>query len=132
MKLCDFENVTWSLTRVINDHRQKAVTNFAGTAVIAAGTYQESGRMTLANGQALQSTRRYLWRDTASGIEVCFQDGSYFHTIPKDAAHGQAAHFCDPDQYDVAYDFSTWPEWTATWTVIGPQKDYKMVSIYRP
>ena len=40
----------------------------------------------------------------------------------------RTVHLCAPDRYEVAYDFTAWPHWSATWTVEGPRKDYVMTS----
>ena len=45
-----------------------------------------------------------------------------------------ALHHCDPDMYNVSYDFTRWSQrkkqWRSVWTVLGPRKDYKMLSSY--
>ena len=44
-------------------------------------------------------------------------------------------HFCTPDTYDVQYEFKfqgvQLKEWVMAYTVKGPQKDYKLRSVYR-
>ena len=73
-----------------------------------------------------RAERRYLW---GPDLTVCFEDGRFFHQVPPEG--GQAAHWCDPDQYEVSYDFRAWPDWQTRWRVVGPRKDYAMVSWYR-
>ncbi len=93
----------------------------------------EEGRLDL-GGASFQATRVYLWRADGDGIAVLFEDGRAFHRFtPQGAA--DSAHWCDPDDYRVSYDFSRWsvnrPIWTAEWRVTGPRKDYVMLSTYR-
>ena len=88
--------------------------------------YTEKGVLEL-GGAKMEAERVYLWRATANGIEVFFDDGRPFHMIGDST---EAAHWCDPDQYDVTYEFSGWPAWSSRWRVLGPRKDYVMVSEY--
>jgi hypothetical protein len=47
----------------------------------------------------------------------------------------KASHFCTPDTYDVQYEFKfqgvQLKEWIMEYTVKGPQKDYRLRSVYR-
>ena len=81
----------------------------------------------------MQATRRYLWRAGGAGaIDVLFEDGRFFHSFDPDAPTPAAPHDCPPDTYRVRYDFTGWPEWQAEWRVTGPDKDYTMLSRFRP
>lgn len=75
----------------------------------------------------MTASRVYLWK---ADLSVWFDDGRYFHTVP--AQGGATDHWCDPDQYDVRYDFAEWPDFRVTWRVEGPRKSYTMVSDYTP
>ena len=88
--------------------------------------YEERGEMVLPTGR-FAAERRYRWE---SDLSVWFDDGRFFHQVPE--AGGETGHWCDPDQYDVCYDFSRWPLWLVRWQVRGPRKDYVMVSRYAP
>ena len=129
MKLSDFEGI-WTLTRQITNHIGPPAT-FTGTATFtpdgAGLTLTETGWLQPGEGPALQATRTYLWRE---GITVLFDDGRPFHSFTADKP--AALHDCPPDTYRVTYDFDRWPDWTATWHVTGPRKDYTMVSTYAP
>ncbi|MBV2361252.1 trigger factor [Thalassococcus sp. CAU 1522] len=128
MELSDFLG-TWTLSRDL-DHADGTRARFDGRAVWTAqedgALYVETGTLTLAMGGAFAAERRYLWD---ADLGVWFDDGRFFHTVPRGG--GTARHWCDPDQYDVAYDFATWPDWTAVWTVKGPRKDYRSTTRYR-
>jgi hypothetical protein len=45
-----------------------------------------------------------------------------------------SSHFCTPDTYDVQYEFKfqgvQLNEWVMAYTVKGPQKDYRLRSVY--
>ena len=96
--------------------------------------YAESGQLSYAGQAPMEATRAYIWREVAEGIEVLYADGSPFHVIETDKLMPDALHHCDPDMYNVSYDFTRWSQrkkqWRSVWTVLGPRKDYKMLSSY--
>lgn len=125
--LADFKGV-WVISREISQVGAPKTT-FIGQGAWTANDggldYIECGTLQLVGQPPMQAERRYRWdRD----LNIYFEDGRYFHQVP--ATGGEAAHWCDPDQYDVAYDFAQWPRWSCTWTVKGPRKDYVMHSHY--
>ncbi len=125
--LADFEGV-WRFERTIlhSGGDRAVVMGHASFVPVHEGLLQEEvGKMSLNGGPPLTATRRYLWR---AGLAVCFDDGQPFHAVPPQG--GTAEHWCDPDHYTVIYDFASWPDWTATWQVRGPRKDYTMVTRY--
>jgi len=128
---------TWALQRNIQDHLDGQHGVLEGRAVFAASEqtdlkYEETGTLTLENGARLEATRHYLWRFAPGVVRVTFQDGRPFHQfVPSGHAAG-TDHPCGEDFYTVRYDFTRWPQWTATWTVKGPRKDYVSRSTYRP
>lgn len=131
-KFNDFAGA-WDLTRVITDHKQNTTAQFKGTArfetVGADLKYHERGDLILTGAKPIHAERSYLWVQSGMSVRVFFDDDRFFHSFDLSGA-ATSAHWCDPDQYDVAYDFSQWPHWTSTWTVTGPRKDYVMVSSY--
>ncbi|WP_136441255.1 DUF6314 family protein [Pacificoceanicola onchidii] len=125
----------WTYERFIDDRTGLGEGHGKGEAIFTevAGEmrYDESGTLSFAATPEMKNTRRYLWRPAARGADVFFDDGRPFHSVDLGQGKPQAAHWCDPDQYDVTYDFSRWPEWSSTWVVKGPRKDYKMTTTYR-
>jgi hypothetical protein len=126
--LTDFTGV-WTLDRAIQ-HADGLRARFLGQAIWRPDpkglAYQETGEMVLGDGTRFLAERRYLW---SHDLSVWFEDGRFFHRVPPNG--GEAAHWCDPDQYDGHYDFADWPEFTVTWCVRGPRKDYGMETRYR-
>ncbi len=119
----------WTLSRQIDQADGQNV-QFEGTAIWRpqgdAASYEEQGWLTMGQ-QCFQAERRYHWgRD----LKVFFEDGRFFHQVP--SAGGATGHWCDPDQYDVTYDFALWPHWHCSWRVAGPRKRYVMTSTYSP
>ncbi|GAA0286251.1 DUF6314 family protein [Rhodovulum strictum] len=123
----------WRIERVIEDARAGHVARFEGQAVFTPDAdglvHAESGRLHLPGQAPMTAERRYLWRQGASGIEVFFEDGRFFHAIAP-GPRAQALHDCPPDRYEVGYDFARWPDWSSLWRVAGPRKDYAMRSAY--
>ena len=87
--------------------------------------YNETGTLTMGSAAPVTATRHYRWH---TGLEVHFEDGRFFHTVP--AGGGEARHWCAPDDYRVHYDFSDWPVWRTHWQVSGPRKNYQMFTRY--
>ncbi len=130
----------WSILRNIYDVDSQWAGRFDGTAVFSpapgeAGAtldYHEAGELRFAGLVAYHATRDYRWRfRDGNAVEVDFDDGRPFHGFVLGPGRATARHHCEPDQYDVVYDFSRWPEWQSEWRVVGPRKDYRMVSLYR-
>lgn len=88
--------------------------------------YVEQGMLHMTGQPPIKAERKYHWDND---LNIYFDDGRFFHRVPVDG--GNAAHWCDPDQYDATYDFERWPEWSCTWKVRGPRKDYSLYSHYR-
>ncbi|MGK7754529.1 MULTISPECIES: DUF6314 family protein [unclassified Roseovarius] len=129
-ELAEFEG-KWRLERDVV-HAGAPPARFEGTASFMPDdgglSYRETGVLTVAGQAPMRAERGYLWRvGVGGGIDVLFEDARFFHSITDSA---EARHWCDPDMYHVAYDFTLWPEWTATWAVRGPRKAYRMVSRY--
>ena len=119
----------WTIERTITQIGAPQA-NFHGHAVFTPDggelRYHEAGVLTIEGQSAMQAERQYRWDDD---LNVYFDDGRFFHTVPP--MGGQTRHWCDPDDYVVAYDFSAWPHWSAQWRVSGPRKNYQMLSAYR-
>ena len=127
----------WRLSRVIRNADGSEATLEGVTVFRREGDGARAGGGGLADasgrGAPLRATRRYLWAaGRRRGLEVRFEDGRPFHTVPLGVARPEAAHDCAPDVYRVAYDFADWPRWRAVWRVTGPRKDYVMTSDYAP
>lgn len=134
LTLGDFEG-RWHLARQINDVRGPDAT-FTGTAVFSPDAdgrgleLVERGQLVLRGQGAFQAERRYRWQQDGAGVAVFFADGRDFHRFDPQGGTAQADHWCDPDTYEVQYDFTGWPVWQAQWRVTGPRKDYVMRSVY--
>jgi len=122
----------WQITREIKDRTGGPAGRFTGTGRFTPApgglAYAEAGELAL-GPTVMRATRAYRWVFTAEGVEVLFSDGRPFHAFRWDAA--TAEHPCGADLYRVRYDFSAWPDWTATWDVTGPRKDYTLRTLWR-
>jgi hypothetical protein len=125
--LSDFAG-TWQLTREISQVGAPTAT-FSGQAVWSSDgeglSYVERGTLSIQGQTPMTAERRYRWD---ADLNIYFDDGRFFHQVPVHG--GEAGHWCDPDQYDVVYDFADWPVWTCRWQVKGPRKDYVLISKY--
>lgn len=128
---------SWALHRHIFDLDSQWLGRLEGQADLTpegeALNYFEQGQLQFGGLTAMTATRRYFWHfPDEDRVEVTFEDGRAFHHFAPNETRAEATHFCDPDTYDVTYDFSGWPVWRVEWRVEGPKKDYRMVSVYSP
>lgn len=129
----------WILARDITDHRAGLDMSLEGQAVfspVSLGLRCDESGIMQARGQVpgqapMQTSRRTFWCSEGPEIVVTFDDGRAFHRFTPNTPEPKATHDCPPDTYEVLYDFSNWPQWSAIWQVCGPRKDYRMVSRYR-
>ncbi len=132
IRLDDLEG-RWLLSRVIDDARAGVTGRLVGEAEWRAGAngliQEEQGTLHYGAAAPMQASRRYLWRQTGSCVEVLFEDGRHFHIVPDPGA--EAVHLCDPDLYRVTYDFFLPQAFTQTWRVTGPRKDARITSKFR-
>lgn len=123
----------WQIERTIDDVLSQSGAIFAGTASISRNIphwiYAEVGTLTMAGSKPMMAERQYLWRPDENGFDIFFSDERFFHRLTL-SGQTQAAHWCDPDQYDVTYDFTDFPRWKSTWRVTGPRKNYVMHSMF--
>ncbi|MCR9111010.1 DUF6314 family protein [Marivita sp. XM-24bin2] len=124
----------WSVSRVISDHFSASTGTFHGTACFTAAkhglAYIETGKLQLAGQPPFHAERRYHWHQDENGLHVSFDDGRPFHSFDPD--NPEASHWCDPDTYEVTYEFDDWPHWRTIWNVSGPRKAYQMITEYAP
>ena len=122
----------WRISRLVEDRLSGQQGRFEGQAWFrpkgAFLKYREEGQLRLGGGPAMTAVRDYVWRQDGNRIAVDYGDGRSFHDF--NPADPVARHLCEPDDYRVRYDFTCWPEWQAEWTVMGPRKDYTMISRY--
>ncbi len=123
---------SWNIYRSIEDRLLDRTGYLRGTAdFIPAGTalaYSERGELTYTGQPALSTRQEHLWCADGAAVLVLFSDGRPFHRFVLSGSTAQASHWCDPDHYRVLYEFSNWPNWTNTWSVKGPRKDYVSVT----
>lgn len=127
----------WRLQRRITDRMAGQVGHLTGQAVFTPDgpdrlDYHETGTLRIGDGAPMAATRAYLWIFDAGGVAVRFADGAAFHRFTPAGHAAGSDHLCGADLYRVAYDFTRWPAWRATWVVHGPRKDYTSVSDYAP
>lgn len=132
LELADFAG-RWRIRRRIDDHLAGQVARFEGLAEMQPAAtmpwlWVETGELRLGDAAPMSAERRYLWAEEGGRIRVRFPDGRAFHDFS--ATSLEAAHWCEPDDYRVRYDFGAWPAWQAQWRVRGPRKDYTLLSEY--
>jgi len=134
-QLDDFEG-RWRVARRIEDEWMGSNCLFDGVVRFtpdgAGLTYSEVGELKLPKEAPIPAQRKLLWRRADDGIAVFFDDGRPFHRIAAGARVVQDWHDCEPDSYEVTYNFTRWPKWRMIWKVCGPRKDYVSISDFQP
>nr|WP_255448227.1 MULTISPECIES: DUF6314 family protein [unclassified Bordetella] len=101
--------------------------------------YEETGTLTLREGQTLSCSRRYRFIARGDALVILFEDepdrGRQFVSlgfVPADAHTLVAAdtHLCGPDTYTVAYRLALPAGYETEISVQGPRKDYTALSRY--
>ena len=125
---------TWSLTRVVDDHRSGERRDVVGTAELVAVDvgrvrWTEAGTMSWPGHSVPVSRTLYVVREPDDRWWVRFEDGRPFH--PWAVGH-QVEHPCAPDHYRGLVVATGEPvaTWTVTWDAVGPEKDYRMVTVH--
>ena len=98
--------------------------------------FREEGRIRLADGQAFDGHREYVFERSPGGFSVLFVENPLrlFHSIAivreGDALIGSAGHLCVADQYDSRYTFLADGSFVIEHTVNGPRKDYQSRTVF--
>lgn len=125
----------WEYSRTIDDRVQGAQLTAAGRAVLerdgAAIRWREDGVLRRDDGEVPVTRTLRMRQHDGSGIDeplwsVEFDDGRPFHDWAVDAA---LVHQCGADTYRGAISAGH-DRWSMTWEVVGPSKDYRLVTHY--
>ena len=128
----------WSFDRIIEG--QGSMKGLATFVPLDAEylAYREQGRLKLQNGTELEAEREYVFRKRDWGFEVFFKETPLrlFHAIELAASDGgilsgSAGHLCSPDHYQSIYTFLPDGRFVVRHVVLGPRKDYTMITTYR-
>jgi hypothetical protein len=129
---------TWTLSRVVDDRRSGERRDVVGTAElteVAPGRvrWAETGTMTWP-GHTVPVGRTLFVVLEDDGWFVRFEDGRAFHPW---AVGRRVEHPCAPDHYSGLIEVGPEPvgsepvgSWTVTWDAVGPEKDYRMVTVH--
>lgn len=122
----------WRLTRLGWSGVPGRTMRLRGTArfsACAAGLLFEE-RGTAAVGTYLgEAARCYVFRlRSVSMAEVCFGDGTLFHSLDLTEGIAQVRHDCAPDRYVGRYRVLGPDCWVLSWRVTGPRKRHLITS----
>lgn len=63
--------------------------------------------------------------------QVVFDDGRPFHDLDLRTGVHEVEHPCRADRYHGRFEVLSLDRWRHTWTVIGPAKDHRIVTVLR-
>lgn len=137
----------WAFDRVVLNTHENTEEKASGEAVFTAAgipdqdrlKYIENGFLQLSSHQKkIKFSRRYLYQRIENAIEVYFDDGIdkglLFQKLTLDsnsALFKGSEHLCRLDKYNSTYLFLSENEFQTTYTVVGPKKNYTIVTDYR-
>jgi hypothetical protein len=134
----DFLAGDWNVLRWISDHRAGTDGEFRGTASFRSRSdddtraldYTEEGELTFGSHRGPASRSLIYSGRPDGGADVWFADGRPFYRLDLRSGHCVAEHPCNEDQYVVTVKRQGEDEFTETWRVAGPEKNYEMTATY--
>jgi len=122
----------WTVSRLIDDRRQRARGSFLGWAWFTESAdgldYRERGQMLLPVYRGI-ATQGYRYRFAAPGRAVVrFADGRFFHDLDLSEGSWQAEHLCGQDLYEGRFAVQGEDHWSVGWRVSGPRKNLLLSS----
>jgi hypothetical protein len=129
----------WNFVREVS--RQASMVGRATIALVEEGTalYEETARVTLANGQTLNARQRYLYQRSAhpvNGFDILFESTQNlfqslkFSHVGDGRLAASASHLCQADSYFSEYELVGEDRFYVQHTVRGPEKDYVVLTTY--
>jgi hypothetical protein len=137
---------SWSVERTLLDRSTGTLGTFTGVVRFTPDSGQDDGgalrfreegtvTWTTPSGTPFTSraTREYLLRPSGAlgTMDMFFPDGRPFHRMGFGTDTNHAEHWCDPDNYRVAYTLVGPDEFRYRWDVTGPAKDQRLESVLR-
>jgi Family of unknown function (DUF6314) len=139
----DFLAGDWNVLRWISDHRAGTDGEFRGTASFrprpgggnsasdrGALEYTEEGELAFGSHRGPASRSLIYSGRPDGGADVWFADGRPFYRLDLRSGHCVAEHPCKADQYVVMVKRQGEDQFTETWHVTGPEKNYEMTATY--
>lgn len=126
---------TWTLSRVITDHRAHATGEFAGEGEVRTrgrrGHYEEHGRLRLGGYDGSARRALDLIGGAGGAVAVRFNDGRPFFDLDLSRGISEAVHPCGRDRYELRFEVGGPDLLVERWRVTGPAKDYEAHTTWR-
>lgn len=130
---------TWKIERTIT-HRFPLVESYEaiGSAKFILEEahilcYQEEMELrNLRTHDIFQSTQQYVYRyePASDALTKYFSDGRFFYALEISGNMASGSHLCKEDHYDAEYIFESQKNFSLTYLINGPRKDYGMKTLY--
>jgi hypothetical protein len=123
----------WELTRNIKDKLNDKTFNLIGISIFtennASYVCNETGIIKSDNFQS-KAHQTYNWLLKPKGWEISFLNGNFFHDLELVMCDQQVYHKCNNDIYRGLFKLNLPTDFSVTWNVSGPRKDYQSQSYY--
>ena len=135
----DFLVGTWTVERLIDDHRSGIRGRFDGTAVllpeegaepVTRASYQEAGELRFGEHTG-PASRRLTYVRSGGAVLLYFADGRPYTDLDLRSGTWETEHPCVADLYAVRTEVCAPDELRERWRVRGPDKDYDAVTVLR-
>lgn len=124
----------WQMQRKTVDHVAGQTFHLDGICTFepdgGAVLQRETGVLRLESGQTFSAEQSYIWRFSVKQVELFFNDKRPFLTLKRPFSLCDSLHLCGEDTYVAQYDFRESSQWSSTWHVTGPRKNYVMSNDY--
>lgn len=127
----------WRVERTVYDLSQDRTGTFSGTACFTRREQPATGLLHAERGEftwggvARPASREHLFEPAGDGAAfVRFADGRPFHLLDLRGGHCLADHPCAEDVYRGEFSVLTADRWRVVWTVRGPAKDLRLVTVH--
>jgi hypothetical protein len=120
---------TWSVSRKVIDRHGGSTLTFTGHADITESAFDEYGELEIAGG-AFDSRRHYGLTMEDGHVTVRFADGRPFLRLRAGQSQ-HVVHSCGDDIYRGRILIASPDRWAEIWSVRGPRKRYRSITIYR-
>ncbi|MDW3207481.1 MAG: DUF6314 family protein [Alphaproteobacteria bacterium] len=121
----------WRLNRLVADGVARRLVRGSGVLVATPGSPGTWRLVETLTFDGYDGRRESLWRISGDSLDICYADGAPLVRFDLELARPDAVHLCAPDRYEARLRNGFPDRFALGWRVVGPRKDYAMVTNYQ-
>lgn len=133
--LQDFLTGRWRIARRISDARAGMIGRLTGWAIFTPSAdglvHDETGDLSFGAYQGPVTRTYHLAIEGPSAGIVRHADDSLFHALDLASGMADIVHACGDDQYRGRYRVLDENNFSVSWQVMGPRKQYRLSTLHR-